>query len=815
MNRSVIADSLTMHKSLAVLLILGLAAGLLIWGFQPEDDGFAPRGVAHDPGDGGDAPPRSGSRRVMATQVTGRCLDAGSLAPLDGVKIELIGSDGAKLVASTAPDGRFQVPYEPVLGVTHRLDISKSGRASLAGEITYGGLTDLGDLKMPRSGGTRLTVVDEQSRPVPSVDIQLARVGATVGDLGVAPPNHVELVSGEDGRCPIARLVPGQWRVSVHGGDLLLGPFHLTSDAASATNTNVVVRLPPAAESITGIVVDAGGSSVPGALVSAQTEAGELAGRATANSSGRFRITRDREAPVAQVLLQVGAAEGFDAHQSAQPISWGSKDLRVQLRRSPTITIHLCDSATGRPVAGASVAWSCESESFPIRRGLIQESRFTEGRATVALPRGRLQLVAVPVRGDHGPSRPVLITHVSEGADLRIGLDLRSALSITVTFPDGRPATDSLVELLQPPRSGQPVTGTTATESMYSFITRGVRGDLPISRDRARTDDMGSAVLRGVGRETFVVRVTGKSHLAAIRPGISTQRGKLEVQVQRGARLFGTVNPAEVLQQYEPARGSVAIVLRRPGFERRGTVTPTGSFEIPGLPAGEYAASFEASRGRIRTSLALAPVKLFVGDNRRIDPRIDSAAPGVVLGSIRIDGAGAASKQFALRRVGDTKDSMRGRTDKHGRFRVTRLRAGSYSLTLIQRVPKQAHPVRLLCTAPLVIRAGETLEQEFEINRGTLRLLIEDHLGRPIRSTDFILKNESIGCRIACRTDQRGRLQLEWIAAGEYEVALRRPHTDGGGPRWARRTQNLKTVGRVVIRSKGGRDTRLRLPRVY
>jgi RNA polymerase sigma factor (sigma-70 family) len=245
-----------------------------------------------------------------------------------------------------------------------------------------------------------LKLVDINGSPAPGVLVRVKAIGRASAkgewegaSLWPTPPQGLRAwprsaQTDNQGTLIIAGLVP-EYSVELIVSDPRHARQNLHIEGASlATSKEITVTLEPA-RIIEGRVLAADtGQPIPNAAISVKASFGALGARFTSNSraddQGRFKASpysgdyfRVRVVPTAGQPYLVGEAEFAWTKGAVR------KELDVKLPRAMMLEGKITDTATGRPVAGASV------RSIPAKQGVETDVTSThDGSFELAVPPG-------------------------------------------------------------------------------------------------------------------------------------------------------------------------------------------------------------------------------------------------------------------------------------------------------------------------------------------------------------------------------------------------------------------------------------------
>jgi len=231
----------------------------------------------------------------------------------------------------------------------------------------------------------------------------------------------------------------------------------------------------------------------------------------------------------------------------------------------------------------------------------------------------------------------------------------------------------------------------------------------------------------------------------------------------------------------------ITLILTSPGVDPpddsavRIPVATDGSFRRDNLPAGpvaiHLAAAFEYSQGAgsSRRSVVMRPelarCELVAGETTRVDLDASRFAPAQLGGRVTLDGTPHA---FARVRLAATTPAhgLFGEylPDANGRFTVgDPLPPGRYRLELAVYEGTEML-VRVTDPATFELTAGQSLERDFVIPHGVLRLRFVDRQGQPLAQRAVRVDSIALPFRRAWTTDDDGVIVISPAPFGSLRI---------------------------------------------
>jgi protocatechuate 3,4-dioxygenase beta subunit len=353
-------------------------------------------------------------------RIRGRVLSSGG-EPVAGAQVRPVpyrfdGAEGAAAGAAAGADGSFDLASPAgTVRVEGSSPAGEAGRTELF-DLAPGTVKESVELRLAPAAALAGTVRGADGTPVPGAAVQVASVDGKALAAGVAD------VDGHFGFSP---LPPGPVTVAAASGEARghAGPLELAEGGAARADVTL------GAETLDGIVVDAGGRPLPGASVAAWPEGGSrgLAATAVAGPDGTFSL---HGLPVE--LHRVEAAFG-EARGEVRGLVPGAAGARIVVGGGVLVGVVSVD---GRPATDFTVALAPADPGQGGARAL-----------RVLAPDGRFRIAVAPGRWDVRAGAPgatagqASATVPAGGASAEVRLDLVAGGTIagTVLDADGRP----------------------------------------------------------------------------------------------------------------------------------------------------------------------------------------------------------------------------------------------------------------------------------------------------------------------------------------------------------------------------------------
>ena len=490
----------------------------------------------------------------------------------------------------------------------------------------------------------------------------VVRVGGPDADV---PPQ----VTGADGKASLD-AAPGRYRVIA--ADAGHAPAEALVDVPVGGRASVELRLGGAAPVVSGVVSDATGGAVGGAVVTLAALPGNLgadharavaaitdaAGKfATSVVPGRYRVeTRHPEYLADNRTIEVGPA---------------GAELAIQLAPGAVIEGIVIDTTTRARVPGARVRWERETT----RRGPFGRGRSESGTAIAGadgafritgLGAGRIDVDAEADdgRGSVAPAQ-VEIGIAETVTGVEVVVESVRSIAGRVLRPDGTPAPHAMVH----------------AETEYGFET-------------TVASETGRFRLRAVQPGSYKLRASGEDALESAEVGVTVATApipEVTLKLAGGAYITGRVVPAGPADVGVEMPDDIDLMGKRDlvrlaiGGPRVRT-EPDGTFRIGPFPPGDVTLRGVAADGRQGMANVVvpapAPVVITLEERGKIAGRV-------------VDGTGApvAGVTVSLRRGGPRQHTTivngmetsadRAPVDAAGRFAIAGRDPGTWELTVI------------------------------------------------------------------------------------------------------------------------------------
>ncbi len=809
--------------------------------------------------------------------ISGRCVDEAG-APLAGIAVKLWGNEGgsarmaeyrmehgepewkAPEPVTSDVDGRFELRFAPIEAYAYSVLVMPKDRVWVEQRwprIDAGAVIDLGDVALPRGVLVRGTIADAQGTAIAGQSVYLGREDDDARREG---PRVAAFGFGQsDARGAFAldrALPPGTYRAQA-GGRTLRDAAKPIAIAMPDADLQLVVETVDEApgSTIRGTVVDVRGTP----LARAELFVGDDGyTEANTNRSGNFTLPRREDRPRAAVPL--GARlDGYESWRAPEPISWGTRDLRITLAEGPPLTIRVRRKSDRTPLERFGIhrvparrsGWSSRDEDV-LFAGVHEGGVLALPHATT----GSFLIRVAPAESTGLPPSAMREVAIEPGVPAIVEFELAPLAERVVSIVDTHdaPVPGARVELLRHLRGG---TVQLATLAMDERNARAHVERAAMLCGEATSDASGRVTLRGHGELDYALRLPGPGNVPmVVQPFRLDEQGEARVVVGSGALIRGRIEPRDVVEmlvaESVPAdrRGDEDLVRRnRPGVclvghgaragetfplaASAGTMIPIaddGSFLIAGIPSGTWQLVFEGQRyagslaSTTRRSLG-GELMLAGSDERELVVDISSWVRRRVTLDVHMDGAPHAGIVTFEGKCGvdasgeEQREQFRSRTDERGIAELG-LPEGEWQVTV------QAKFEDRWCSLPgprfAVTRDPQPLRVLADLRSARRRITVLDPDGAPAARAVLRVEN-SEGGRFGSDTaaDSAGQADLLGFPHAVRLLVRCAPLMDDQSySKWARQTRDDPQrwrrawidAGVVELLPGGGEPLTIRLP---
>jgi protocatechuate 3,4-dioxygenase beta subunit len=631
--------------------------------------------------------------------VTGVVLEQGTDEPIEGARVSVLsasaffgGSKGATTDATgtfvitglpkgpailmAEKDGYFQPGVNTqsigmmIMGAMQRSTPQPDPGRGVQISVTDPGQTLERELKLAKGSTLRGKVVTPEGEPVAGAEVSLeaANSGGMFGGIAALLGSAEPRLTGNDGTFEMPGPAPGtRAAIVARSQGWLEGRSEELSAAPGDVVEDLVVSLRQGA-TVEGVIRDARGKAVPGALVRWTSDeegrnewevrwALRRADAASSAEDGRFRVSGVEPGPI---VVQVTHPEFPSVSRSGLKAEDGKAvtlDLDLPAGGSIQGSVKL---PNGRPAVGARInlgregGWQTDADAYGRDPGdVIVDS---EGKFEVqGLPGGSYSMTA---SADGFADSPA-VTAQPGGTAVALQLAPAFVISGTVRLEDGSPA------------SGVRVTAQTVAEEGDQRNVRDV--------ESTETNAAGDFILRDIPAGTYQLRI-GQNWWSGNDVGVvprtieNVQAGQegVQIEVSSGLSITGKVFLADGSPAQEgwvscnriPQEGE----LNQENINRNGPILE-GTFALKGLIPGTYRVNVNTNDGGSRSIEAEAgatDVVVRFTEGAKVSGRV-----------IGPDGTGLAGANVWAQGEAGTGNAT---TDENGAYTIQGLAPGTYTI---------------------------------------------------------------------------------------------------------------------------------------
>lgn len=702
-------------------------------------------------------------------------------------------------------EGRFefrgvntQIDYD-VRAAPARLAARKSERFKL----TPGARREI-ELQLESGGHVRGRVVDEGGAPVEGAEVA-ARVDPELFGQGGFEVRKTK--SAADGAFALDHLAPGKVFVRAERQGYLESDRNFAVSEGSL-ESDVAIELRRGA-TIAGRVRFADDQPGAGLKVEVSFDTSALGGmgafnawqggdgETTADAEGRFTVSGLGKGPFTvraaanEERTSVDNADGSTWSARADHVQPDTRDLELVLQRSLSIVGRVVDT-TGAPIRKFSVV-AREQTGGPIPGlGGAQRKRDVESEDGSFELSGLMRGVWLfEASAEDFPRRAPIEVDLRSGAaaPLELVLERGGAVSGVVRDPSGAPIAEAQVLLKL-----------STAEAMRNLR---VEGESVSSGPNARSDAEGRFRLAGLepGVRLVVARHANWAESDPLEVNVSADEEFTDaaLTLRRGGRILGVVYDKDGKPAVD-ARLQVQLTTD-PLLQRFVQSDARGEFVVEALPAGQWnviclprqassdSGDSMADAMSMLSDLKMSSANVVDGEDTRVTIGAPPKDPVTLFGEVTHAGAPVPNVFVIALKDGQTNgqesngmESMRMiRTDAKGGYRAELREPGRYSIS-VQRLGQAGEQQ----TVSRAINVPQTREHRYDIELpgGAIRGRVLDPDGAPAPRTRVTLFVDGPVSNTALlgenyseiTSDAEGRFALEWLAAGEYSVAV------GGAP---------------------------------
>lgn len=596
-----------------------------------------------------------------------------------------------------------------------------------------------------------VSVVDESGQPIAGAKVCLLITGREIQAQRCETTDasgHVdafELLAGE--RWQLACSAKG------HRPALIPRPGELLP-----SGDRVQVTLRRGGTRVTGVVEDATGGTIEGALVRVENDSGAAMAVAVSQADGEFELWADE----GHVVIEAGA-DGYVS--SREQLVVPSGPIRMVLLPEAVIAGRVLDAQTRAPIADALVVAqpSDRDNRMGGDQGVYRARSDEQGRYEVrGLPGGVFGLSSQGPWGEGASEGVVLVEFGSRTEDVDILVHRGTMVRVRVVMAESQQGCPGAEVSLMDEDLGRRLSSTADLDGRTE-LSVAISGSYRVS-------------VRCEGH-----RLVGAPPVLELS-GTSSESESLELTVERGLVLRGWVSGehqpiAEAVVALIPAQGGPPVAIA--------VADAAGEVELSGLDAGEYVVT--------GTAPGWFPAETEV---RVTVPRDDAfeltlLAGGSLRGSVvEPDGRPVPSARVLAHRR-SSNGRWRGETlvDRVGHYEFGALPSGSYQVDVLAEGGQPlTTPSGAAASANVSVEHGQATELQFIVTAqaGVIAGLVVDGDGQPLTAAFVCAKPDApppdaIVSRGRCAprmTDVDGSFEIRGLSAGAFTLTAR---VRGGG----------------------------------
>lgn len=700
-----------------------------------------------------------------ATRITGRCIAEENELPLAGCRVFVLAKPSPgiptpePMIANSGADGQFELSPDLDLGREYGLLVLSADRI-LAERLFYKPPTEVlefGDIALQLGAMVQGAVRTADGHPVADVWIDCVLTSAS-GQKSSSPfAMQRALHSRSDGvvegdGCGFGI---GRWELALRSSDHhLVSPLTFDVEPGQRiVDLDVTVMALAELPAIRGVLVDEAGIPVGGIAL----HAGDAGNRATSATDGTF-VIHQRKSAIGLVRLALEATAVCSLRDPETLYTWGSDRHRVVVRRPGGLALQVVEANTGTAIARYRVRVQSLVPEIS-RRIWGAGAEHTNGLLQLHDIRpGRYHIVAMPEDPGLAPSEPITVDLGSSGAMLQLACEPLSQTTVVLQYSSGEPVAGGLVDLVRREGDGN-LTDQSLVGSEEYAAQFGVENRF-IVLSSGRTDARGETVLQGPLRGYLGLRARGPFVSKLMAPVVAGLDRRIVMQVDRGATLQGSLEPASVLStlksvalphwiddnlhlhaankagptlQLRSAQSQAThmvlpkrMVMAEPGYP----IATGGTFRIEGVPPGDWTVELlYAIDDRMQQSQLGKVVGLREGEQRLVEFPLADLLPGEVRALVLKDGVPWPKAEIYC-------NGGWIRADARGQM-VFRAKAGTYW-------PKAKigdESESWLYSPQVVIRAGEQASTSLDFVRRKLRIRVLDADGVAVSQRSFYVSD--------------------------------------------------------------------------
>jgi hypothetical protein len=727
---------------------------------------------------------------ALAMIFRGRCVESPGSAGLAGVQIKLVGResrDTGGLTAEKNPwtnpppfatdaDGRFEILIPEAPEREFYLTFLRADRCMRAAHyesgMRAGQVTDMGEIVMP--GGQRIAgfMIDQEGKPAANVMLSIDGLSSAVHPA-MRAGETMGVKSGPDGSFAYeAALPPGTYSLRIpHVGWSIPEPRELVVADPHPAETIIRLRRQETAE---GLVVDEDGQPVAGVSIKPKWQGEGRVNDTASRDDGSFRFYQREEGTQIVSLELMGSP--IEPQTWNSPVPWGTRGLRVQVKRLPTVQLTVVERASGAPVVDFGIR-SSRVAGRELLAAMRHPGPHPGGQVEVSgMQNGRNYLLIIPKDPGLLPQRDLLV-EVKDGKakPVRVELDRMRTLQVRVVGKEGKPVPHSDILLLdaQPERDSGWMDPRDDGRSIGN-LKEGTRAPMAFSKAESGPD--GHATLTAPpGAPELFFQVRGEHLPLDVKvEDPFAKPAPLLLTVKRGGIIRGRLLHPDV------ASGLFSVALYPPeskanfGEGERMLANEGGAgsatFAFSGLNPGNYRLQLvqrleppldDFGFGDRWMAYPDTEINVLLAEDEVREVDLDANAYGTGSAEIRalLDGVPAANCPIALMRIeSDRRKQQRsygGKScDSGGNSLVEHVAPGTYYATLVVKGP-DGFEAELVSSNRIQLVSGQRTTADLQFHWRSVRFLVQAaETGEPLAGWQFVNRREFRGILL---TDKPGR----------------------------------------------------------
>jgi len=606
------------------------------------------------------------------------------------------------------------------------------------------------DIQLTTGGSIRGRILDENGKGIAGADVNAnADRGGADEDQFMFYPISLNATSDQNGAFSIAHVEAGSYSLNAR-----------TSGRAGANRSGVSVaenRLTDgidlvlgAGEVLAGRVVDPEGKPVAGAQVQVY---GENYIDTRTDADGRFEAKGLDPQAYTQVNISM---RGYASIQ--QQVTVPAPETVFKLERSARVSGRL-KGPEGTRYADFRITWIQTSGDGRGRNSSTSSQNDANGQFEIELGPGTYQLVATVPGFAPSRSEQFVVKAGDRVEGIEIPLDAGAVIEgVVVLAATGEPVDGARINLQNPsPQLGWvPMPGTTS-------------------------DGEGKFTIDGVPSGTLSIQVSHSKYAAKTVGGIAAASGstaRVRVELTGGGSIRGLVS-----RQGQAVSGVRVNAWKSDGVQeyvgKDSTTKPDGTYEINGLPPGEYSVGVirDGRGGGIQNS-----ERATVFEGQATELNFDEDAGIRLTGRVLAAGNPVSGGRInAMREDRGFGGGSSGEIDGAGNYSIELPGPATYSLMVEWRGRgRRESGVKVRVTIP---PGASEMSHDIELPTGTISgVVVDAETGQPVPNAQIVAftagavpRSLSLlfnAMQSMAGSDGQGRFSINNLAAGEYSLRI-------------------------------------------